>query len=463
MRDGRNVKRTRRPTGAVNRRTFFLGVAGTSAVGGLAGCLGGDDGDDSDGSGNGPANAGNETDETDPVTARFSWQPADPDAGESVTLDATGSAGDIAAYEWTFPGQDGADELTGATATRVFDDPGQVRVSLTVEGQDSQASTATEVIPVHGSVFDDLETVTAGLPEYERWLAGNGEVETLLRTDLERAQGIDAYGLEALEGSGGVPFPEIGTIAEALPANNGVVPVSIVPSLGVFYPFLSAVSVPDIEFDGDPVMQLEQASTRQPDWILILEGELDEEQLRGRSEVQEREEYAGFTVYTSNPDNVQQRPFAVEGATVVLPYGNQDELGEDRARLESTLDIATGEQSRDSAFDWVLEHCGDGAFLQAKPASESEEEESEGGEGGAGFGIDDEQMAAYRSHLEGEAGGAMVVDATETGRVTRTAFAFEHAADVPPASEFADTIAPGAVRTNVATAGRQLVVEAFWE
>ncbi len=117
-----------------NGRRTFLRTAGAGA--GLAALfVAGCDGDDD------IIDPGNE----DP-TAAFTFSPENPDAGQEVTFDATGSDdpdGDIDTYEWDF-----GDESTGSgeTVTHTYQENGSYDVTLTVT--DDQGATATSEMTI---------------------------------------------------------------------------------------------------------------------------------------------------------------------------------------------------------------------------------------------------------------------------------------------------------------------------
>jgi PKD repeat protein len=77
----------------------------------------------------------------EPIAA-FEWDPAGPRVGETITFDASETAGSIASYRWDFTG-DGEIDDTGETVTRTFEESGEQFIELVVE---STAGTVDDVI-----------------------------------------------------------------------------------------------------------------------------------------------------------------------------------------------------------------------------------------------------------------------------------------------------------------------------
>lgn len=93
--------------------------------------------------------------------ASVNSSPADPEVGEEVTFDASGSSapkGDIERYGWDFDG-DGNAEATGTTVTTSFSTAGEKEVALTVADDSGLKDFATETVQVQKS--DPVPDVSA--------------------------------------------------------------------------------------------------------------------------------------------------------------------------------------------------------------------------------------------------------------------------------------------------------------
>ncbi|MDS0475673.1 PKD domain-containing protein [Natrinema sp. 1APR25-10V2] len=98
--------------------------------------------------GPGPSPPGDdEPDKGDKPMPIITFDPAQPTAGEYVTIsgaESTDSKWDIISYEWTINGE----SYTGETVTTRFDEPGEYTVELTVENKIAVTNTVTETLVV---------------------------------------------------------------------------------------------------------------------------------------------------------------------------------------------------------------------------------------------------------------------------------------------------------------------------
>jgi len=85
-----------------------------------------------------------------PPTACFSFEPADPVTGESISFDASCSAdsdGTVILYEWDLD-DDGVTDATGMVVTHSFPSAGTYSVTLTVTDNDGAVDASTHAVPV---------------------------------------------------------------------------------------------------------------------------------------------------------------------------------------------------------------------------------------------------------------------------------------------------------------------------
>jgi PKD repeat protein len=88
-----------------------------------------------------------------PPSAAFEVTSTDPVVGETLTLDAADSEGDIVSYEWTFG--DGSEMTTDEpTVTHSYDAAGTVTVELTVTDSADQTDTTTRSLDIGGGADD---------------------------------------------------------------------------------------------------------------------------------------------------------------------------------------------------------------------------------------------------------------------------------------------------------------------
>ena len=88
------------------------------------------------------------------LAADFSYDPDNPEPGEAVSFDASGSSGEITSYDWDF--DDGSTE-TGESVDHSFSDEDDYSVELTVEDEEGNTDSSESVVSVssvHPASFD---------------------------------------------------------------------------------------------------------------------------------------------------------------------------------------------------------------------------------------------------------------------------------------------------------------------
>jgi hypothetical protein len=114
---------------------------------------GGDDGDGGDGG------DGDDGGDSEPLEAVIDASATDVEVGEEVTLDASGSTGDVTGYMWVVGGND---PINGVENTISFDEAGTYEITLTVTDADNNEDTATTEITVEEASEPDPEPEPPG-------------------------------------------------------------------------------------------------------------------------------------------------------------------------------------------------------------------------------------------------------------------------------------------------------------
>lgn len=100
------------------------------------------------------------------LDAAFTVSPPTPAPGESMTVDASTSTGEIASYEWTFG--DG-DKASGETTTHTYDGTGTYDVTLTVTSDDDETDDATRTVTVSDDPSPGDERVVGYYMQWSQW------------------------------------------------------------------------------------------------------------------------------------------------------------------------------------------------------------------------------------------------------------------------------------------------------
>ena len=135
-----------------------------------------------------------EPENQDPAAA-FDASPSDPEAGETVAFDASGSSdadGSVASYEWDFG--DGS-SATGASPSHTYDSPGDYTVSVTVTDDDGATATATQTVSVSAASDDSDDGTPAstevGLsPESDLVAVGESAAYDIVVSDADGGVGV---------------------------------------------------------------------------------------------------------------------------------------------------------------------------------------------------------------------------------------------------------------------------------
>lgn len=100
----------------------------------------------------------------EPLEASFTVTPASPVAGEVVTFDASATTGGVDDVAWDFTG-DGQTDASGTQVTHVFEDAGEVDVTVTVTSTTAEVDVVTEPVTVTEPGPMTLTAADAMVPE----------------------------------------------------------------------------------------------------------------------------------------------------------------------------------------------------------------------------------------------------------------------------------------------------------
>lgn len=325
-----------------------------------------------------------------------------------------------------------------------------------------------------------LTTGGSGDTDYAQWFDEGREQNFAIQTDFTMAEGVEAYsplfserfanvfqgGQQGTDTEREPLFPAVENVVEAQVANLSIAAILLFGFSAFQYTFIEAVEVPwyveSEDSPENPLMTVEQIGLIND--AIVADGTIDQEALVARDDVEELETSGSYTIYQSTPGTGQTAPFASNGEQVVFPAadsGQQTEsTPEPRNVLETALASAEGGPTYSSDdLSWVIDQCGDGAFVLAGiPQAVTGEE---GGTTGNLPNIDEETQQQYNDLIQSASAVASVAEGHEGGRVTRTAMAFGDS-EMPSEDELRSLLADGASDTTVVMDGNRVAIESFW-
>ena len=309
---------------------------------------------------------------------------------------------------------------------------------------------------------EDLRTATPGMPPYENMVEPNEPGWTVIRANFEKVAGVAAYEpiqeFDPTEArGGGTVFPAVSDVAEELPTAAGISSTVILGLLTGAYPFLPTIDVPWQGRDAanqESVMQLEQVTLTNV--AIQLEGQVDREGLAALDSVSQQGETGGFTIFTTQSSSGSEQYFAADDQRLLIAANGVDSDSSGPEPIEDAITALQSSGGFPEDIAWLLEHCGDGAFVYGGAA-----DETDGSEGLlTEFSDADEETISALQELIGPATAWLhAAEGHEDSRVTRSGLVFESADAVPDADELASVLVPSAPEPTVVVDGRRVMVE----
>jgi hypothetical protein len=309
---------------------------------------------------------------------------------------------------------------------------------------------------------EDLRTATSGMPSYENMVEPNEPGWTVIRANFEKVEGVAAY--EPIQEfdptqarGGGTVFPAVSDVAEELPTAAGIGSTVILGLLTGAYPFLPNLDVPWQGRDAanrESVMQLEQVTLTNV--AIQFEGQVDREGLAALDSVSQQGETGGFTVFTTQSNSGSDQYFAADDQRLLIAASGVDSETSGPGPIEGAITALQSSGGFPEDVAWLLEHCGDGAFVYGGAA-----DKTDGSEGLlTEFSDADEETISAFQELIGPATAMLhAAEGHEDGRVTRSGLVFESADAVPDADELASVLVPSAPEPTVVVDGKRVMVE----
>jgi hypothetical protein len=309
---------------------------------------------------------------------------------------------------------------------------------------------------------EDLRTATSGMPPYENMVEPNEPGWTVIRANFEKVAGVAAYEpiqeFDPTEArGGGTVFPAVSDVAEELPTAAGISSTVILGLLTGAYPFLPTIDVPWQGRDAanqESVMQLEQVTLTNV--AIQLEGQVDREGLAALDSVSQQGETGGFTIFTTQSSSGSEQYFAADDQRLLIAANGVDSETSGPEPIEDAITALQSSGGFPEDVAWLLEHCGDGAFVYGGAA-----DETDGSEGLlTEFSDADEETISALQELIGPATAWLhAAEGHEDSRVTRSGLVFESADAVPDADELASVLVPSAPEPTVVVDGKRVMVE----
>ncbi|MCS3669261.1 PKD repeat protein [Salinibacter ruber] len=196
-----------------------------------------------DPSGDGPSGKTFQIDVNAPPAASFSFAPSDPNVGETVTFDASGSEdpdGSVVEYRWDFNNDGQVEETTqSATTTVSFSSAGEKTVGLTVVDDDGATGEASETVAVNAppTASNDTAQTEAGQPVTTDVLANDTDPDGSLDASTVQVESGPSNGSASANSDGTVTYAPGGgftgtdsytyTVADTDGARSGEATVTI--------------------------------------------------------------------------------------------------------------------------------------------------------------------------------------------------------------------------------------------
>lgn len=398
------------------------------------------------------------------------------DSSDEDGTETTGDQTETEANEET--SQETEEEMGEATETEAptdTDTPTETDTPTSTETEtptETNTPTPTETeqesdeIGVEGvTAVDEFETLTGGdPPEDFQWLEDPAN-ELIAAANFPEIEDVSAYEplLDELEKefeSRREPhkfLTEIDTFTESQPAGSA----SDTPLAFAGVPRTRALVLGDVNVVGvagqyQPVMEAARISYLTDGaerTTVVFSGEVFTDVLESKEYTEFLKTISDYNIYDTSQEGKEQLPFVVYDDSLTYQLGTQD--------ISFDVTQADAGVPDDSDAEWIMSHCGDGAFVlysgdvnitgegDAQEAAENWGYDPELAERANEFGRDMEKFA----YVSNEA---------DDGRVTRSGFIFEEALDDDVETDFIELVTSGSERANLLKEENKIAIEVFW-